>query len=81
DTVDQNALRKALESNHLSAAYLDVTTPEPLPPEDPLWTTPNVYITPHIGGGVQDEQARLIEHFVTNLSRWRNREPLLNQIV
>jgi len=81
DTVDQTALRQALESNHLAAAYLDVTTPEPLPPEDPLWTTPNVYITPHIGGGVQDEQARLIEHFLANLSRWRKREPLINQIV
>lgn len=81
DTVDQAGLVKALESNHLAAAYLDVTTPEPLPPEDPLWTTPNVYITPHIGGGVQDEQARLIEHFLSNLSRWRKREPLINQIV
>jgi phosphoglycerate dehydrogenase-like enzyme len=81
DTVDQTAMRRALESNHLAAAYLDVTTPEPLPPDDPLWTTPNVYITPHIGGGVQNEQARLVEHFLSNFSRWRKREPLLNQIV
>lgn len=80
DTVDQVALRKAIQSNHLAAAYLDVTNPEPLPPGDPLWTTLNVYITPHIGGGVQDEQARLVEHFLANLSRWRKREPLLNQI-
>src|SRR5205823_8220723 len=46
-TVDQTALQTALESNHLAAAYLDVTTPEPLPPEHPLWRVPNCFITPH----------------------------------
>lgn len=81
DTVDQAALRRAMESNHLAATYLDVTTPEPLPPDDPLWTTQNVFITPHIGGGVQDEQARLIAHFLDNLSRWRTKRPLLNTIL
>jgi phosphoglycerate dehydrogenase-like enzyme len=81
DTVDQTALRKSVASNHLAAAYLDVTDPEPLPPDDPLWTTPNVFITPHIGGGVQDEQARLVAHFLDNYRRWRKREQLINQIV
>lgn len=81
DTIDQAALRKALQSNHLAAAYLDVTNPEPLPPGDPLWTTPNVYITPHVGGGVQDEQQRLVTHFLSNFERWRKRQPMLNQIV
>ena len=81
DTVDQVALRKALQSNHLAAAYLDVTDPEPLPPTDPLWTTPNVFITPHVGGGVQDEQARLVTHFLENFARWRKRQPMINQIV
>ena len=45
-TVDQSALLAALHG-HLRAAYLDVTTPEPLPPEHPLWSAPNCTITPH----------------------------------
>jgi phosphoglycerate dehydrogenase-like enzyme len=40
-TLDQDALFKALKAGHLAAAYLDVTEPEPLPPEHPLWTAPN----------------------------------------
>src|SRR5215471_17758207 len=50
-TLDQDALIKALRSGHLAAAYLDVTNPEPLPPDHPLWCTPNCFITPHLGGG------------------------------
>jgi phosphoglycerate dehydrogenase-like enzyme len=65
----------------LGAAYLDVTNPEPLPPHDPLWSAPNVYITPHVGGGVQDEYARLISHFLENFSRWRKRQPMRDRIV
>src|SRR6185436_2571686 len=39
-TVDQNALLAALRSGHVGAAYLDVTDPEPLPPDHPLWSAP-----------------------------------------
>ena len=49
--VDQEALRVALESGRLGAAALDVTDPEPLPPESPLWRLENLIITPHIAGG------------------------------
>jgi phosphoglycerate dehydrogenase-like enzyme len=80
-TVDQDALREALTSGRLRAAYLDVTDPEPLPPAHPLWTTPACVITPHSGGGHANERARIVEHFLTNLRRHEAGEPLLDTIV
>jgi phosphoglycerate dehydrogenase-like enzyme len=80
-TVDQDALRNELESGRLAAAYLDVTTPEPLPPDHPLWTTPNCYITPHSGGGHSNEKERQVEHFLNNLRRFENGEELINRIL
>lgn len=50
--VDTDALYRHLNSGHLMAAGLDVTEPEPLPAEHPLWAQPNAYITPHISGGM-----------------------------
>ena len=50
-TVNQDALLAALDSGYLGAAYLDVTDPEPLPPNHPLWFAPRCYITPHTAGG------------------------------
>ena len=81
DTVDQNALCEALNAKKFRAAYLDVTTPEPLPPDDPLWTTPNCYITPHTAGGSVDELDRLVDHFLDNLSRYNRRETLRDRIM
>jgi phosphoglycerate dehydrogenase-like enzyme len=80
-TVDQVALAAALQQERLAAAYLDVATPEPLPPADPLWTTPRCYITPHSAGGHVTEFARLAEHFVANLRRYERQEPLVNRII
>jgi phosphoglycerate dehydrogenase-like enzyme len=80
-TVDQNVLRKKLESGKLAAAYLDVTTPEPLPPDHPLWTTPNCYITPHSGGGHSNEKERQVEHFLNNLRRFEKGDELINRIL
>jgi phosphoglycerate dehydrogenase-like enzyme len=51
ETVDQAALKQALESGQLAAAFIDVTDPEPLPKNDPLWTAPNLVISPHAAGG------------------------------
>lgn len=79
-TVDQAALRECLLSRHLAAAYLDVTEPEPLPPDDPLWTTPNCFITPHSGGGHSDEMERLVEHFLENFQRFASGREMLNRV-
>ena len=51
--VDQTALYDALESGHLAGAAIDVTSPEPLPPESPLWDCRNLLITPHSAGGLR----------------------------
>jgi phosphoglycerate dehydrogenase-like enzyme len=79
-TVDQDALLSVLKSGHLAAAYLDVTTPEPLPPEHPLWTAPNCYITPHTAGGHNGERERLARHFLSNLNRFADGEQLIDKV-
>jgi phosphoglycerate dehydrogenase-like enzyme len=78
-TVDQAALLAALESGQLKAALLDVTDPEPLPPEHPLWRAPNCVITPHMAGGHHDEGDRLVDHFITNLGRFARGEAVLDR--
>jgi phosphoglycerate dehydrogenase-like enzyme len=80
-TVDQQALLDALRSGRLAAAYLDVTDPEPLPVDHPLWSTPNCYITPHTAGGHHDEPERLVRHFVENLRRFEHGEALLDRVI
>ncbi len=79
-TTDQRALEDYLRSGHLAAAYLDVTDPEPLPPDHPLWSVPHCYITPHSGGGHDDESSRLVEHFLANLRHFEQGKPLTNQV-
>ena len=69
-TVDQNALMDALREGTVGEAYLDVTEPEPLPPEHPLWRTPNCHITSHTGGGHRHTERDLIDHFLKNLTRF-----------
>lgn len=78
-TVDQAALIAALDSGRLKAALLDVTDPEPLPPDHPLWRAPNCIITPHTAGGHHDEGDRLVDHFITNLARYERGEPVTDQ--
>ena len=80
-TVHQEALRKSLTSGRLAGAYLDVMTPEPLPPDNALWTTPNCFITPHTAGGFHEEMNGLVSHFLVNLRRLESNEGLLNRIV
>lgn len=79
-TVEQEILIELLEQGKIAAAYLDVTEPEPLPPENPLWTTRNCFITPHTAGGAFDEKERQVQHFLENLRRFATGEKLINRI-
>jgi phosphoglycerate dehydrogenase-like enzyme len=80
-TVNQEALLAGLRSGRLATAYLDVMTPEPLPPEHPLWSAPNCFITPHSAGGQRQEMRDLVAHFLDNLRRFTGGEELLNRVV
>ena len=79
-TVDQDALLAALQSGQLSAALLDVTDPEPLPPTHPLWSAPNCVITPHSAGGHGDDHDRLVDHLLGNLARLGKGEPVDDRV-
>ena len=70
-----------MKSGHLGGAYLDVTDPEPLPPEHPLWSTPNCYITPHTAGGRLDQDEAIVRHFLKNLAAFLRGEPLVDRVV
>jgi phosphoglycerate dehydrogenase-like enzyme len=78
-SVDSDALLAALERGHLGGAALDVTDPEPLPPEHPLWSAPNLLITPHSAATVPAENGRLMDLFCDNLQRLLADQPLLNR--
>lgn len=80
-TVDQQALVESLRSGHLGAAWLDVTDPEPLPDDHPLWSAPNCYITPHTAGGHRNESETLVGHFLDNLNRFLGGLPLRDRIM
>jgi phosphoglycerate dehydrogenase-like enzyme len=80
-TVDQAALLEALQSGRLSAAWLDVTEPEPLPDNHPLWAQPNCHITPHVAGGHTHEAHSLVRHFLRNFERFVRGEPVLDRVM
>jgi phosphoglycerate dehydrogenase-like enzyme len=77
--VDSAALRQEVSAGRLMAA-LDVTDPEPLPPDDGLWSLPNVLITPHVGGDTTAFVARAGEFLVAQVGRHLHGEPLMNVI-
>ena len=76
--VDEDALRAALAAGPIGAATADVFATEPLPPDDPLWTTPNVIITPHAMGDPVGWQGRVADIFADNLQRWIDGKSLEN---
>ncbi|MBO9625208.1 MAG: phosphoglycerate dehydrogenase [Microbacterium sp.] len=76
-TVDEDALRDALESGQLRAAAVDVTKTEPLPPESPLWDAPNLVITPHVAGNRPVGAGALIDE---NVARLRDGRELINRV-
>jgi phosphoglycerate dehydrogenase-like enzyme len=75
--VDTAALLEALRGGRIRAA-LDVTDPEPLPPGHPLWSAPNLLITPHLAGGVRSWQERAYRLAGDQIRRYVAGEPLLN---
>jgi phosphoglycerate dehydrogenase-like enzyme len=77
--VDETALTQALRSGHLSGAALDVTVREPLPPDDPLWDAPNVYISAHSATAAGSLWPNLLNLFCENLRRYIAGEDLLNE--
>ncbi len=79
--VDEPALVAALQSGALGGAGLDVFAVEPLPPESPLWSLPNVIVTPHNSGDTPSNLPRACEIFLDNLARYRRGEPLRNEVV
>ncbi|MCE9616244.1 MAG: D-2-hydroxyacid dehydrogenase [Lentisphaerae bacterium] len=80
-TVDQDALLEALRAERLGAAWLDVTEPEPLPDDHPLWREPHCHITPHVAGGHTHEARTLVRHFLANLERFTQGAPLLDRVM
>jgi phosphoglycerate dehydrogenase-like enzyme len=78
--VDTDALVGALTSGHIRAA-LDVTDPEPLPPEHLLWSAPGVLITPHIGSAVRKIGDRAWRFVARQVERYARGEPLENVVV
>ena len=81
-TVDSYALADALNSGRLAGASVDVTEPEPLPPEHPLWSARNVLITPHVSGGghLYETTERIVDIAAENLSRFVSGRPLINVV-
>lgn len=67
--LDSGALEAALRAGRLRGAALDVFDDEPLSPSSTLWSTPNLVITPHVGGLVQDYVERVLYLFLENLDR------------
>jgi len=78
--IDQNELIAALQEQRLGGAALDVTDPEPLPADSPLWTMNNVIVTPHIAGLSAHYNDRIVDLLSENVRRYLNGEPLLNLV-
>jgi phosphoglycerate dehydrogenase-like enzyme len=78
--VDEPALIAALERKSISAAALDVTAQEPLPPESPLWRLENVFITPHTSAVSDQLWPRQTALVIENLERWFGGRELINRV-
>ena len=82
DAIDPEALADALHNGRLHGAGLDVTEPEPLPAESPLWDEPHCLITPHVAGGnhLEKTSEHIIRIALTNVSRYAKQQELLNLV-
>jgi phosphoglycerate dehydrogenase-like enzyme len=78
--IDEAALIEALRQQSIGGAALDVFVDEPLTPESPFWSLPNVLVTPHTSGLRPDYWDRALDLFADNLRRFELGEPLLNVV-
>jgi len=78
--VDESALLTALREGWIAGAGLDTFITEPLPPESPFWSLPNVFITPHCSGHAPKVKQRTLLLFFDNLARYREGKPLRNVV-
>jgi phosphoglycerate dehydrogenase-like enzyme len=78
--VDEPAMVDALARRAIAGACLDVFAVEPLPQDSPLWTLPNVIVTPHIAGMRADYAERFTDILVENLERYSRQESLQNVV-
>jgi phosphoglycerate dehydrogenase-like enzyme len=78
--IDHDALVAALREGQIAGAALDVTDPEPLPPDNPLWEMENVIITPHVSGAIEGYFDRSGRVFAEQLGRFLRGEPLENVV-
>jgi D-2-hydroxyacid dehydrogenase (NADP+) len=76
EVMDEQALVSALQTGQIRGAGLDVAPREPLPADSPLWSMPNVVMTPHTAGASQFRVRRNIERFTSNLQRFLDGAPL-----
>ena len=79
-SVDEPALLDALQSGGIAGAGLDVFATEPLPDDDPLWSAPNLIVSPHISGDYLEYQQDLVAQFLGNVDRYLSGEPLINVV-
>jgi glyoxylate reductase len=79
--VDQAALREALLAGTIAGAALDVTDPEPLPPEDPLLDAPNLLVVPHVGSATTRTRSRMAGLAVDNLLAALAGQPMPHRVV
>ena len=82
NAIDPAALKVVLKDGHLGGCGLDVTEPEPLPPEDELWAMDNVVITPHVAGNffLAETFERIVRIAGENLKAWASGEELKNVV-
>jgi phosphoglycerate dehydrogenase-like enzyme len=79
-TVDESALIEALRSGAIGGAGLDVFADEPLLPGSPLWSMPNVIVSPHVSGDLPDWEDLVVDVFVDNTRRFAAGEQLRNRV-
>lgn len=80
--IDPEGLNEVLSAGRLWGAALDVTEPEPLPADSPLWDQPDLLLTPHVAGGLHMEgtRERIVAIALENLKRYLAGEPLKNRM-